>query len=320
MLDLESRKQLVIDKLGDDFLPAGKYELRYQCPNCMDIGKTYQDYKLYVNFGPRYQRGKARGGKFFCHRCELKGDLGIDGILESNTDVIDYILKYGEVQDDSDEYEEVWYMIPKSKPVEGTLAWDYITSRGITQSDIDFYDIRVPGLSDGKEFFGRFVIPNRIQGKIFTDMYVARDYLGRPTRYRNPYSSARNHIVFNLHRIPDNTPRIILNEGSINSIIAGRDSVASYGKYVSDNQLDLMLSKRPEKFYVSLDRDAISKAEELCYRIKSKSDSTKVYLLEFPDDRDASDLGREKYTEILNSSREYVSKTMFIIENFIKGI
>jgi phage gp37-like protein len=120
-----------------------------------------------------------------------------------------------------------------------------------------------------------------------------------------------------------------MNEGAINSIIAGNDSIATYGKHVSDNQLRAILAKRPQKLYVSLDTDAENIAEELCSRIKAISD-TKVYLVELPSvwsekDKkqkglDASDLGKERYLEYVNSAKEYTSSSIFSIEKYINII
>lgn len=321
MVDLERRKEYVISQLGDDYLDAGQYHLRYQCPECKELGKTYSDYKLYVNYGPKYQRGKVRGGWCFCQRCNFKVKLPLDTLFESNSEAIDILMKYGFADDcsDEEEEEESWFMIPSTKPVPGTTAWDYIVSRGITPGDIDFYDIRVPELKDNKLFFGRFIVPNQVKGKIFTDMYVARTYVNDPRRYKNPASSERNHIVFNLHRIPENCDRVIINEGCINSIVAGRDSVATFGKYVSDEQLDMILAKHPKKVYVSLDLDAHDKAVDLCRRIRNKTDKVEVYLMEFDDDRDASDLGRYEYMKVLERARLYTDDTTYVIENFLLG-
>lgn len=121
-----------------------------------------------------------------------------------------------------------------------------------------------------------------------------------------------------------NPDRLIINEGPINSIIAGRDSIATYGKFVSDIQLSMILKKKPKSVYVSLDTDARDKAEKLCSRIVSLSDA-KVYLVELPevwDDEkqkmkglDASDLGKDKYEYYLSIARLYESSSMFFLEN-----
>lgn len=335
-LNLQNNKDFIISRLGDDFIDAGSYELRYQCPFCMDMGLRYDDYKFYITYARKKKpNGKwTKPGTFWCHRCESTGVIQFDELLTqgSNSDASNYLEKYMKMLegDESDIPEESdYYMIPQRIPMPGTLAWDYLISRGITPADMSFYSIRIPTLHDDRKFNGRIIIPNRVISNIWTDLYVARTYIDDPVRYKNPSSSKAHDIVFNLHRIPDNPERIILNEGAINSIIAGTDSVATYGKHVSDVQLHSILAKHPKKLYVSLDTDAENVAEQLCKRIKSLSD-TQLFLMELPqvwNDKekkykglDASDLGKSKYLEYVESAKEYTSSSSFLIEKYMNSI
>lgn len=322
--NIYNKKNYIISQMGEDYIDAGHFEMRYQCPFCMDQGLRYDDYKLYVNYVK---------GVYWCHRCESTGVIEFDELLTqgSNSDAANYLEAFMKTLsgEESKEEESDYYMIPQKIPMPGTLAWDYLISRGISPVDMSFYSIRVPSLHDESKFYGRIIIPNRIISNIWTDLYVARTYIDDPIRYKNPSSSKAHDIVFNLHRIPDNPERIILNEGAINSIIAGTDSIATYGKHVSDTQLKAILAKHPQKIYVSLDTDAENIAEELCSRIKAISD-TKAYLVELPSvwsekDKkqkglDASDLGKERYLEYVNSAKEYTSSSVFSIEKYINQI
>ena len=111
----------------------------------------------------------------------------------------------------------------------------------------------------------------------------------------------------------------ITDEGAINSIIAGDDSVATFGKYVSDDQLNMILKKEPEKIYVSLDTDAREQAEKLCSRIVELT-SSEVYLVELPEGKDASDLGRAQYQYYLNTAKRYKTSSIYFLENFISSL
>lgn len=334
--NLQNNKDYIISRLGDDYIDAGSYELRYQCPFCMDMGLKYDDYKFYITYAKKRKSNKkwTKPGTYWCHRCESTGVIEFDELLTqgSNSDASSYLEAFMQKlggEDENKAEESDYYMIPQKIPMPGTLAWDYLISRGISPVDMSFYGIRVPSLHDESKFYGRIIIPNRIISNIWTDLYVARTYIDDPIRYKNPSSSKAHDIVFNLHRIPDNPERVIMNEGAINSIIAGTDSIATYGKHVSDNQLRAILAKRPQKLYVSLDTDAENIAEELCSRIKAISD-TKVYLVELPSvwserDKkqkglDASDLGKERYLEYVNSAKEYTSSSIFSIEKYINII
>lgn len=327
-VNLQRNKDFIISQLGDDFIDADNFEMRYQCPFCQDLGLKYEDYKFYITYAPKKKSdGKwVKAGTYWCHRCESKGVLHIDGLISqgSNSEGVDYLESYMKLLDGEDlnsktEEESDYYLIPPTIPMPGTLAWDYLISRGITPADMSFYGIRVPNIYSERKFFGRIIIPSRIISSNWTDMYVARTYIDDPIRYKNPSSSKAHDLVFNLHRIPDNPKRIIINEGAINSIIAGYDSVATFGKHVSDLQLNLILQKKPESIYVSLDTDARDKAEKLCDRIISLSDA-KVMFVELPEGKDASDLGRNNYLEILNNARQYTNKAVYFIEQMIESL
>ena len=323
---LQNRRNFIISIFGEDYIPAGSTELRYQCPFCREQGLRFDDYKLYVNCSL-----SKKGGLWWCHRCESKGRIKFDPLLSSgsNTDMYNQLDKWMndaiKGQESNQEEESDYFLIPSNIPMPGTLAWDYLIKRGINPSDMSFYNIRIPGLNDSRSMFNRIVIPNRVISNIWTDMYVARTYVDDKVRYKNPSLSKAHDLVFNLHRIPQNPDRLIINEGAINSIIAGRDSVATFGKHVSDSQLMLILEKNPKKIYVSLDVDALDIAEDLCNRLVSYSDS-EIYLVELPTDSehpkglDASDLGREHYLDIINSSRRYTKKSIFMIEKFIEAL
>lgn len=336
-VNLQNNKDFIISRMGDDYIDAGSYELRYECPFCMDMGLRYDDYKLYITYANKKKpNGKwVKAGTYWCHRCESVGRIEFDELLTqgSNSDASNYLESYIKMlngDDSNAEEESDYYLIPNKIPMPGTLAWDYLISRGISPADMSFYNIRVPSMfHDDSKFYGRIIIPNRIISNIWTDLYVARTYIDDPIRYKNPSSSKAHDIVFNLHRIPENPSRIIINEGAINSIIAGNDSIATYGKHVSDIQLNSILAKHPESIYVSLDTDAENVAEELCKRIKSLSDA-KLYLVGLPSvwnetekkykGLDASDLGRERYLEYVNSAKEFTSSNIFLIEKYFNSI
>lgn len=305
--------QVIVDNLGDDYVTATEGNVAYHCPFCDEDGDTHTDKKLYIN---------TNNMKYICFRCGRHGTFKFLDRLQSNSEVYDILEGMfdisGESLSEEEDDPELFY-IPKHKPVEGTVAYDYITSRGITQEDIDFYDIRVSDLSQ-PQLYGRFIIPNKVQGKVFTDMFVARTYLNDPTRYKNSMGAKRNKIVFNLHRIPDNPPCIIINEGAINSIVAGRLSVATYGKFVSEEQIKMILSKNPKSIYCSLDTDAYKYTMKLCKRLKQLKPHLPVYIVELPEGKDACDLGRDAYMKCVLESKEYKDYSTYVVEKFLDSL
>lgn len=318
--ELENNLRIIIDSLGDDnYIVATKNNVAFQCMMCREDGDTHTDHKLYVSL---------ETGKFICFRCSRKGTISLDDGLGSNSDVYKMLGNMLESMtsdnsSSSEEEEPELFLIPKHKPLPGSVAHDYLLSRGMTQYDIDRYDIRVAG-SEMPMFRGRFIVPNKIVGKIFTDMYVARTYMDDKVRYKNPTNANKNKLVFNLHRIPDNPEYIIINEGCLNSIIAGDLSVATYGKHVSDTQLQMILDKKPSRIYVSLDTDALVQAKKLCQRIKERSPEIRVFLVNLPEVNgkglDAVDLGRETYYKYLDESIEYLDRSTYAIFDYLKSI
>lgn len=309
----------IIEKFGDDVVSDNSYpELVYCCPYCEEVKGT-PDLKgnLYVN---------NNNLKYFCQRCGSRGYVGdsvkgytfeIDPTSVEMAELLDDILK----PDDSIDY---CYEIPNLRPIEGTDAYTYLINRGFTDGLIRYYDIRVGSVVS--KYKNRIVIPNDVvyteDGRCFTDMFVARYFREIPKdpithkdlipKYLNPFGDNRRKVVFNLHRIQPHQP-IIISEGCITSISAGLNSVATYGKYVTDVQLYQILSKEPSCVYVGLDPDAYDTAINLCKRIQRLC-SIPVYIVNLPDGEDANSLGHRKYMEYLNKSKPFNDVELKIYE------
>jgi len=302
---------------GHEYKDTGKdAEIRYQCDRCKSLGKRFDDYKLYVNYKKML---------YWCHRCEKKGRIDFSGAGRdylADIDVIDVIDDYlsndnqhgeGKKEDSS-----VSYVVPPYYPEQGEVSHNYLLSRGLTNGDIRFYDIRVSGVFD-KDNYGRVIVPNRVWGGVLTDMYVARNYLNDYKKYKNPRGSASNSTVFNLHRIPDNPDYLIICEGVFSAMAVDRNAVATYGKNFSEKQLTSIIEKNPKIVYVSYDPDAMHKAEELCEYLSRRFDSTKeVRLVELPDDLDPADVGRERFRDYLEDAYLYKDSVSYIIDGMLK--
>lgn len=307
----------IVHEFGDDYTRSGD-ELLYHCPFCPSLGKRNDDRKLYVN---------SVNGKYHCFRCESKGSLirsdSEDYSLYTELgDPIDLIQKYlnnDDKQEDSD-----YYWIPSQQVIDypNSVFYNYLIDRGITPDDMRFYQIRGFGY-DNPHFVNRVIIPNKIVMKNWTDMYTCRSIFEDDLpRYYNARASTKSSIVFNLHNIPQNPPQIIINEGVINSIIAGRDSVAVYGKYVSNNQISQICSKNPRSIIISLDRDALDLSYQLAKRINRYLPSCEIRIVILPNDTDASDLGRIQYYQYVERSQEYLPagkyRLLSSIEKFLQ--
>jgi DNA primase (bacterial type) len=284
---------IVINKFGSNYFESGN-ELRYECPKCKSLGKTYHDKKLYVNCSTLF---------YYCQRCNLKGKLFQEYGVSNKYTVDDLFNKDKKVE----EKESHYFEIPKTKLIEyqNSEGYRYMISRGFTDEHFINYDFRI----DLDVF--RIVVPNKVIFNNFTDMYIARDYIGVSSqKYQNPYDVKKSEIVFNLDKIPNDPNQLIIHEGVLNAIIAGNNSIAIYGKYVSKDQYHMIMRKNPKKIYVSLDDDAIDNAIKFCDKLR-KYYKGQVYLVKLPKGKDAVDLGNEGFMKILNKTFEYSSRNIF---------
>lgn len=289
-----SNLRLVISVLGSDYAVANESsgEITYHCPYCPSYGKRNNDRKLYVNVNKLV---------YDCKRCGTKGSLRPKDatLYEDKSDI-------GDILGRPEKEQQSFYLLPRTLLADypESTAYRYMIGRGFSASDIVKFSMRLPGLHDDSRLIGRVVIPNRILYKDYTDMFTARSFTGQPNRYYNPPSSQKSSILFNLHNIPPNPEYLILNEGPLNSIIAGDMSVASYGKILSDAQFKLIKELNPKEIYISYDTDAEEQSDALCRKFLSYTDIIphKVIL---PENKDAVDLGRERYLDIVLSTKRY---------------
>lgn len=296
MYDLST---FIITKFGSDFTRSGN-EMLYHCPFCPSFGKRNNDRKLYVN---------SKNGKYNCFRCGSSGHiLGSNNqrliklLSDDNSDsAISELLNFLNIKEPESDLQ--YYPIPTSRVVDypNTVPFNYLVERGISPKLMDFYDIR--GFGSEWIFHNRVVIPNKIVHKNWTDFYTCRAILpDMKPRYLNLNLAKKSHIIFNIDRI-QNGQNLIINEGCINSIIAGVDSIAILGKVASQSQISQIVMKNPPIIWISLDYDARSWALKLAADLHHRLPNSEIRLVDLPDGEDAASLGRSNYLELLSESK-----------------
>lgn len=255
-------------------------EAIYLCPYCESVkGSPDKSGHLYVNI---------KSKKFSCKRCGTEGRVSAKSNYSQEKDQsLEDIVGMIESLNEESELSETQYTIPLLRVTELPSAYEYIRNRGFTDEDIDFYDIRVGNIFN-RNMFGRIIVPNIVYDRVYTDMFIARTYIDSGKRYMNPVGRNSSLSVFNLHRIPDNPDRMIICEGSLTAIAAGRNAVALYGKHCSRTQFKKILSKNPKEIVVNLDPDAIKESDELCQRLYDSTDAV-IKQLVLPESFDAAD-------------------------------
>ena len=275
----------------------GKDEVVYYCPYCLERkGTSDTKGKLYVNI---------KTGVYHCFRC------GISGYISGKN--IDKDKRYAEDKGDLEEEQlltdlnQVFFKdefplkIPIDKVTISKTATDYLIKRGFTLEQMKYYDMRVGNTLNE---FGRVIIPNRVDKLVYTDMYSARSYIGQEPKYHNPYGVNKSEIVFNLHRIKEHTP-IILVEGVLTAIASGYHAVASYGKVLSKTQAYAIISKKPSVMYVNYDYGAEQELEDACKLLYSISPDIPIKQVFMKDERDSADMSKEEYIECIKNSIDY---------------
>lgn len=118
---------------------------------------------------------------------------------------------------------------------------------------------------------------------------------------KNEYS--KNNTIFNLNNAKK-TDRIVINEGVFDALTIGDSGVATFGKKITDKQIDLLVSatkKNNIPIYLFLDTDAVKETMQTVKALQSKT-RTPVYLVINNTGKDANDLGREKSEELIKEA------------------
>ena len=178
----------------------------------------------------------------------------------------------------------------------GMHAYTYLIGRGLSAQDIEYYDIGIANR--------RIVFPD--YGDDGTLRYwVSRVYEGHQgMKYFNAPGVQRSNQLYNLGRFrQEGFTKVVITEGPISAIVAGRNAVATYGKQVTERQIRKLKLLGSKSYYIALDPDAKGNAVSLAKRLASTG--KKVYLVNMPDGEDPASLGRVRFHRALTQAAEF---------------
>lgn len=158
-----------------------------------------------------------------------------------------------------------------------TEAIEYLNKRGINDSDIEQYGMYY--CSTG-EFFNRIIIPIYYNNRQIT--FLGRAISKSFIRYRGPKGSPLGRLLFNYDAIPKKTEKMVLVEGIFDAIRLARlgwPVVATFGKKISEFQIDLIRNKNPHEVVIYWDSDA-SKEIKSAFLMLQKHFNTSMALIE----------------------------------------
>lgn len=278
-----------IQRLGltiDQGLPTSNgAELRFCCPFCVKHGKRPDTkHHLYLHILP-----DARQGRWICFRCEAKGRLGANS-KEDIWEHLGWLSKTAKQEESIPEVELPDGFVPLDPRMH---AYTYIKKRGITDEDIEYYSI---GFAQG-----RIIFPDYLNGKL--DYWVSRDYVNQEPRYSNAKVS-RASKLYNLGRwLKEAFVTATIVEGSISAIVAGRSALGTYGKLVTDPQVQILRSLPVKEYLIVAESDAREQALELAGKLATETKM--VRLLPMPKGEDPASLGRSAYNEVRREALLY---------------
>lgn len=181
-------------------------------------------------------------------------------------------------------------------------ARNYIKSRGF---DPEALSRKGWGYSTKGKYLGYIIIPFLSRGTL--TYFNARRYCGSGPRYNNPeveVTGLGKSFIWYNHDALYMYKTIYLCEGAINATVIGDKAVASGGKFVSRYQINELIKSPVERVIICLDSDAMEKAISLAFQL---IDFKKVKVIQFPEGKDAADLGKHKTMRLIYNTR-YISK------------
>jgi DNA primase len=192
---------------------------------------------------------------------------------------------------------------PKGFNPEYKHAIHYLTQRGITEKDIVKYNI---GYCKEGLYGQRIIIPSyNSDGSL--NYFVSRSYYpDNKMKYKNPPIS-KNVICFDS-QVNWNEP-IILCEGVFDAITIKRNAIPLLGKFPSRTLVEKIFMSGITDIIISLDNDAINEALKAAEYFRKQGIHVKMMYLK---DKDAADMGYEKFYEELKEAKEFSSEELLL--------
>ena len=192
---------------------------------------------------------------------------------------------------------------PKGFNPEYKHAIHYLTQRGIGMKEIIKYNI---GYCKEGLYSRRVIIPSyNSDGSL--NYFVSRSYYQEEKmKYKNPPIS-KNVICFES-QVNWNEP-IILCEGVFDAITIKRNAIPLLGKFPSRILVEKIFMSGISDIIISLDNDAINEALKAAEYFRKNGIHVKMMYLK---DKDAADMGYEKFYEELKKTKEFSSEELLL--------
>lgn len=178
--------------------------------------------------------------------------------------------------------------------LESKHAIKFLKKRNVTKEDIVKYNI---GFCSKGIYKDRIIIPSYDEYGVI-NYFIARAFIEGIPRYKNPPINVKSSIGWELY-INWDAP-IILVEGIFDALTIKRNVIPLFGKIIHEKLMKKLVRSSVNRIYVALDPDAIKKS--LKYAEELMAYGKEVFLIEL-DGKDASDIGFEKFLDIIEKTQ-----------------
>jgi len=178
----------------------------------------------------------------------------------------------------------------------GKMARTYMRQRGFNIKDLSRKGVGYVGRGSA-DYFGYIIFPYYKDRKIV--FYQTRHFFGTGPKFKNPkvedFGVGKSQFIYNIAAL-DRYKEIYLCESVMNALTIGDQGIAINGKAISRVQFSMILRSKCEVVNILLDPDAWKEALDLaCSLVPHKW----VRVIQFPEDSDVNDLGKEKAMELI---------------------
>jgi DNA primase len=289
----------LLANIVNSVLGAGKQTARgnmaYHCPYC-----HHSKPKLEINFDD-----SVKGNPWHCWVCNKKGTnlIPIFKEVKASDEKIAELRKH--ISNDTYVRKETKVeaiQLPKEfKPLievtkndlVGRQALAYLKKRGVKKSDLLKYNI---GYCEGGVYNKMIIIPSYShEGSL--NYFVARNFNPySKVKYKNPPLS-KDIVPFEVF-INWKSP-LILVEGMFDALAVKRNAIPLLGKHIQKQLMKKIVTSEVQKIFIALDKDAQTDALRFCEQLLNEG--KEVYLVDM-DDKDPSEMGFEKITELIQNT------------------
>ena len=176
-------------------------------------------------------------------------------------------------------------------------SFRYLLGRGVPECDMAFFMPAVSGI-----FPRRVVLPSiDLDGEV--EYWQARDWCGKSgIKYVTPFGRRPEGLLMNLDRIRAFSDELIICEGPISAMVAGRHATCTYSQSFGEDQVYRIVEKGFDRVYVVYDGGE-SKALALMARLCSAlvDHGVETWYCVLPEGKDPADMGREFFLQYLRT-------------------